>query len=256
MVSIFVDKRINRLRMLTELFQHLGFSDKEAAIYTLLYQRGPNSVSVLSQLSKIKRTSVYDILKSLMARDLVMSFQQGSTTYFAIDDVQKLAFEQKERLNFATQLIAQLKQNTFHQEGMQINYYKGQEGYRQMYEDMLSCNPPDFQAWLNIENFNAGIDQKREDEWTLERVKKGITARLLIQDSKLSRAMQKDDKKLKRETRLIPAKAFPYDSSCVLYQDHITFFHTSEKIFSGIRIHHADMYALQKQIFEMTWSMF
>lgn len=242
--------------MQNELFLQLGFTDKEAAIYRTLFQRGANSVSVLAHLTKIKRTSVYDILKSLLARGLIVSFQQASTTYFAIDDVQKLELEQKEKLSTAHELITELKANALSTANMQVTYYRGKEGYRQMYEDMLAANPKEFNAWMNPDNFYQGIDSEREVAWTLERIKKNIYARLLLIDSKQSRAMQREDKKLFREIELIPAKAFPFESSCILYDDHVTFFHTEKSDFTGVRIHHPEMFKLQKQIFEMCWRLF
>lgn len=241
------------LFMLQELFQKIGFNQKEAAIYTVLYQRGPNPVSTLAQLTSIKRTSVYDILKNLLERGLILSFQQGLTTYFAVDDVQKISFDQKEKLQYAEKIVEELKNNPFTAEGMQINYYKGLEGYRQMYEDMLSQKPPEILGWMYIDNFYIGIDPKREEEWTRERNKQGIKVRLMLQDSKIARAMKKVSAHINREIKIIPRSKFFFESSCFIYQDYICFFHTSEKIFTGIRIHHADFFQLLRQVFEMTW---
>ncbi len=256
-MSKFVDKPVNALLpMLQELFKKLGFSEKEAVIYTILNQRGANSVSVLSQLTKIKRTSIYDILKELMARDLVMSFQQGGTTYFAIDDVQKISFEQKERLNYAQQLINQLKSTAFDQEhAMQVNYYRGQEGYREMYEDVLRQCKTELLGCLENDNLYSGIDEKREEQWTKERYEKGIKVRLILQDSKSAREKKKEDKGLNRETRIIPKNKFPYQSSSFIYENYLTFFYAGPDGFLGVRINHAEFANLQRQMFEMSWSL-
>lgn len=242
--------------MLPEMFQKIGFNAKEATLYTILYQRGPNPVSTLAKLSGIKRTTVYDILKNLIERGLILNFQQGGTSYFAIDDVQKLYFEQKEKALYAEKIVQELKSNPLNTESLQINYYKGQEGYRQMYEDILRHKPPEFVGWMNIDNFYSGIDLKREEEWTKERHQKGIKVRLIMQESPLSHSLKKEDAKINREIKIIPAKKFPFESSAFIYENHITFFNTTNEVFTGIRIQHPEFYRMQKEVFEMTWKLF
>ena len=241
--------------MILELFQKIGFPSKEAEIYTVLYQRGPNPVSTLAKLSGIKRTSVYDILKNLLGRGLILSFQQGSTTYFAVDDVQKLYLDQKEKVQYAEKIVEELKLKSLPSEGMQINYYKGLGGYRQMHEDILVLKPKEIMGWVNIDKFYEGIDPKREEEWTQERYKKGIRVRLILQDSKTARGMKKQDPTVNREVKIMPPHQSSFESSCFIYQDYICFFHANKKTFTGIRIHHADFFQLQKQAFEMAWQL-
>lgn len=241
--------------MLPDLFEKIGFNSKEAAIYTLLYQRGPNPVSTLAKLSGIKRPSVYDILKSLMDRGLVSSFKQGTATYFAIDDVRKLAFEQKERLEYADKIVEQLKLNPSGAEAMQIFYYKGLEGYRQLYLDIFSADPDEILGVDDMDNFYIGIDKKSEDEWTQERYKRGIKVRMILQDSVISREMLKQSPEVNRQIKLLPKGKFVFHSSMFVYSDRVAFFHTKDNVFTGICIQHPEIYEQQKQIFELCWSL-
>lgn len=242
--------------MLPDLFQKIGFQPKEAMVYTVLYQRGPNPVSTLAKLSGIKRTSVYDVLKTLIQKGLILSFQQGSTTYFAIDDVQKLYFDQKEKVQYAEKIVQELKAHSLNTEGLQVNYYKGQEGYREMYEDILRYKPAELLGWMNIDNFYTGIDTKREEQWTRERYQKGIKVRLILQDSKTSREMKKVSPKINREIKIIPSGKFPFESSSFIYENHICLFHFSNEMITGVRIQHPAFYKMHKEVFEMTWKLF
>jgi len=139
---------------------------------------------------------------------------------------------------------------------LQINYYKGQEGYREMYEDILRYKPPELIGWMNIDNFYIGIDPKREEEWTRERYRKGIKVRLILQDSSTAKKMKKEDPQINREIRIIPAGQYPFPSSCFLYENHLNFFYTEKEVFTGIRIRSAAFYQMQKELFEMTWKLF
>lgn len=242
--------------MLYELFERIGFSQKEAAIYTILIQRGANSASTLAKLSGFNRASVYDLLKALMNRGLILSFQQGSTTYFAVDDARKLYLEQKEKLECAEKIINDLKSLPLASEILQVSYYKGKEGYREMYEDILRANPKELLGWLNLDNFYLGIDPKREAEWTKQRFQQGIKVRLTLQDSVLVRTFQQKNLKLNRETKIIPKGKYPFDSSSFIYENYITFFYANKNDFVGIRIAHPAFYSMIKMIFEMTWTLY
>lgn len=240
---------------LANMFEKLGFSDKEAQVYEALYQRGANSVSTLASITGVKRTSVYDIAKELLARGLIISFQQGGTTYFAIDDVKKLYLDQKEKLNFAEKIIENLKLGGLGDNGMQVTYYKGREGYREMYEDILRYNPEELLGIMNIDNFYLGIDAEREAQWTKERYRRGIKVRLILQDSKIAREMKQVSPQINREIRIIPSNKFPFQSSSFIYKNFVTFFHTNNDVFTGVRIQHPEFYRLQMEIFEMGWAL-
>lgn len=232
----------------------LGFSGKEAAIYLALNQYGPSLASTLAQRTKIKRTSVYDALNSLMAKNLITSFQQKKYTYFQVDDVNKIWYAQKEKLKLAQNLAEHLKLEQLNQSGVQVNYYVGEEGFREMYEDILRANPKELLVWINLDEFYKGLDMKREDEWTQERIQMKIYTRLIMQDSALARSFQKKDPESCRKTILLDKK-YMFLSNCFLYNNCINFFDAGKKI-TGIRIHHSEIFKMQKQIFEMNWKLF
>lgn len=237
--------------MLEQYLQKLGFSDKETLLYLTMHKIGPSAASTLARLTKIKRTSIYDILNTLLEKNLILSFKNGSNTYYAIDDVNKLFHQEKEKLSVAEKLVKTLQTSTKHWEGLQINYYKGIEGYREMYEDILRTRPKELLGWMHLDKFYDGIDPVREEQWTKERIKSGIKVRLLLQETNLTRNFQADDKKSNRETRFLNKK-FLFNTTCFLYTDHIVLFDSSGEL-TCVRIHHPEFYKMQKQIFEMNW---
>lgn len=239
--------------MLTQQFITLGFSEKEAAVYLALIQMGPSPASTLARITKLKRTSMYDILNALLGKNLVIAFKQGKYTYYAIDDLNKIYYEQKQKLSIAKTVIQHLKESKKNNRSVAVNYYKGNEGYIEMYHDILAKEPSETLVWMNIDMFYSKIDRAFEEEWTQERIRKNIGAKLLIQDSPAAREFQKKDKELKRESRLIPHSLY-FKSSCIIYEDHVNFFDPTGNM-TGIRIHHQEFYLMQKQIFEMNWKL-
>lgn len=232
----------------------LNFSEKEAEVYLALNTYGPSPASTLARVTRIKRTSVYDTLNSLMAKNLIVSFEQGRYTYFAIDDVNKILYQEKEKVRLAEAIVTKLKDEQLHQGGVQINHFIGEEGYREMYEDILRTHPKELMVWINLDEFYQAIDPIREEEWTKERIQKNIYTRLLMQDTPLAKKFKEKDKNSCRETILLPKK-YMFQSNCFIYKDNISFFDAHDKI-TGIRIRHPRLYELQKQTFEMNWNLF
>lgn len=238
--------------MFEKELMNLGFSDKEALVYMTMHKIGPAAASTLARLSRIKRTSIYDVLSSLLERNLINSFKHGHNTYFAIDDVGKLYHKEKERLIVAENVVKKLKESALKFEGLHINHYKGLEGYREMYEDIFRTAPKEFCGWIHLDKFYEGIDMRREDEWTKERIKSGIHVRLLVQNTKLGREFKGKDPESNRECRLIK-KGFMFYTTCLIYDGHIVLF-SSEDGLVGLRIQHPGFYEMQKMIFEMDWA--
>ena len=237
--------------MYREELRRLGLSGKEAVVYLALLRLGPSAASTLARTTRIKRTSIYDVLNNLLERNLITTYKQGRYTYFVIDDVNKLYLQEKQKMQLAKNLVEQLKSNQDLSAGINIHYYKGHEGYREIYEEILRVRPKEIMVWIHLDNFYKGLDPVREEEWTQERIQKRIYARLIMQDTKVGKAFQNVDAKSHRETR-ITSKKFPFETTCFLYDDRILLFDSTTEI-SAVRILNPQLYQMFKQIFEMNW---
>lgn len=248
--STFIQDNI----MNTQQLITLGFSEKEAAVYLALNQIGPSPASTLAKITNLKRTSMYDILNSLLKKNLIIAFKQGKYTYYTIDDLNKIYYHQKQKMNMATSVIQQLKESKKNHHNVAINYYLGHEGYTEIYNDILLNMPKETLVWMNVDKFFSKIDSESEDKWVKERIRQKSTARLLIQDSPSAREFQKKDKELYRESRIVP-HSFYFNTSCIIYENYVTFFDSTGDM-TGIRINNKEFYLMQKQIFEMNWKLF
>jgi sugar-specific transcriptional regulator TrmB len=118
--------------------EKLGLNQKEASVYLALLELGQTSISRIAQKSGVKRTSVYDVLKSLKTKGLVgRTISKGKTYYFAEDPgVLKEALEEK----FTTleKVMPQLLSITnFLDQKPKIRFYEGKGGIRDIYEETL-----------------------------------------------------------------------------------------------------------------------
>lgn len=230
----------------------LGFSEKEATVYLTLLKMGPTSSSILARLTGIKRTSMYDITSSLVEKDLILCYKQGKTTFFVIDDVNKVYLYEKEKAESARKLTIDLEKLKGLGEGIQINYYRGAEGYREMYEDILRSNPKEFFGWIHLDYFYKALDMKREAQWTQERINKKIKVRLIMENTEQARLYKNKDADSLRETRLIQSEEL-FKTTCLLYKNYIVFFDPTQEM-TGIRIQNAELFKMEKAIFEAQWN--
>ncbi|MBD3327983.1 hypothetical protein GF340_01635 [Candidatus Peregrinibacteria bacterium] len=242
---------INNNSLLHLQLDQLGLNEKEILVYTALNRMGTSLASSLAVKTGIKRTSVYDVLNSLIDKNLIVQFKMHGSSYYAIDDVQKLVLLQKERINTANDAVEILKAE-HHKNDIQVQHFFGLEGYRFMYRNILDSEPKELLGWINLDNFHTLMDSQIENQWTKQRIEMGIFTRLIMQDTPYARNFQKQDKESCRETRLIPKGKYDFSSNCFLYQERIVYL-TSQKPISGIRIHNAELFEMNKQFFDMVW---
>lgn len=69
--------------MLSNLLTNCGFNPSEQAVLIHLLKRGATTATLVSKATRLKRPTVYAILESLIARDLVVKQRRKDTTYFA-----------------------------------------------------------------------------------------------------------------------------------------------------------------------------
>lgn len=238
--------------MLKKQLITLGLSEKEAETYLMLLKLGPSLASTIARHVKIKRTSIYDILGSLIEKGIVFSFVQGKYTYFIVDDVKKVYYRQMEKARIAEALVDSLRNFSAQNEHLQVNYYKGPEAYKDLYEDILKAAPKEFVGFLHLDNFYKGLDMERENAWTAERSKKGIRPRLIMQNTQMAQKFRNEDAKNNRETRLIESDKYFFRTACLFYEGYVALFDTTNDII-GIRVYNSALYEMHKQMFEMCW---
>ena len=236
--------------MINEQLKKLGFSDKEIQVYLIINKYGASPASTIAKRCNIKRGSIYDILNSLIKKELIISFGEGEYTYFGIDDVNKIIYQEKEKLNVANEVVELLKTLKENNDDIDIQYYRRKEGYKKIYEDILKDSPDELLVWINLDFFQNALDFDYELCWTKQRIKKKIYAKLIMNDSDKAREYKSEDKKSFRDTKIISKDLFK--STCILYDNYIIIF-DSEKDITGIRIKHSNIYSMFKSIFDSQW---
>jgi len=232
--------------------KELGFSQKEQDVYLALLKWGQLPASVLARHLNIKRTTIYDPINALLRNNLISVLLKNNVAHYYVDDIRKIYFLEKQKADLARKMLPELEAIRRQSPGVQMRYYQGREAYRELYETILRSRPKEILAWLNLDAFYKELDMEREEQWTKERVKNKIHARLILVESELSKDFSRKDKENYRETCFLK-KEKPFNAACFLYEGHLAFFNPTDNV-SGIDIADPQFFDLQLQLFETQWA--
>lgn len=127
----------------------IGLEEKEARVYLAALELGPASIQRLTDKSAIKRSTVYEMLKSLRQRGLVSEITKGKRRLIAASDPEKLKRSIKEKEQLLNQILPELR--TLNNTGAvkpKITYYEGKEGLKEIY--MIALETKDKRAdWVS-----------------------------------------------------------------------------------------------------------
>lgn len=130
--------------MQIEILKKIGFSDKNALIYSALLRLGPSSVRKLAEMSGMNRGVVYEGLKWLQEKGLADFYQKANKQYFVAEDPEQLvilaATQEKEAREAGRKLAESIPEfrSLYHKGGGQpVARYYEQSEINKILEDVL-----------------------------------------------------------------------------------------------------------------------
>ena len=75
---------------ISEKLKEFGLNNKETDVYLACLELGESSVNEIAIKSNIKRTTIYDILESLIKKGLISQTQRGSKRKFFAEEPEKI----------------------------------------------------------------------------------------------------------------------------------------------------------------------
>lgn len=240
-----------------ESLEKLGLSRNEARVYTALLMLGRGTVSKITRLAGLNRTTGYDLLESLVLKNLVrISGKEPKQEYVAEspDKLQKFTetqLEQQEhRVQDAKKLIPQLKSLQPVYDRPQIKFYEGKKGLKEVYEDTLTSTET-IRAYAAVDDVHNALP-KYFPGYYKRRARKGIPIRAIFPDTEVSRARRREDKAEKRESVLIPFDEYSFSPEINIYDNKIMIASWREEL--GIIIESKEIADAMKKIYELAWT--
>jgi len=224
------------LNKLKKTLEDIGLSPKEADVLFLLLQYESLRVSLISRKTKLNRTTLYGIIKGLVAKGLVSSFQQaGTTEYKSIDPNLLPEYVEQQRLVLAQKkddlkkALPDIKKMRDSKDSLpRVYFFEGEDGIKQAYEDTLENNKGKIMFdFTGPDSIVETMGKEYIEYYVQKRAKMGIRCVQIAPDSEFSKITQSLDQKYLRETNLISDCTF--DTEMVMYDDKFAIFSFSKE---------------------------
>lgn len=247
---------------LTDILAHLGLSPSEMPVFTyLLESSNAERISTISKNTKINRTTLYGILKTLSDRGLVSSVEDhGVLTYRSIQPHLLVDYIERAREKLAADIsrvrdivpvIEQVRKSggrTY----PSIQFFHGAEGLKQAYEDTIKNNPS--KKIYGFTGTDVVLSEKSIDlDWILSYMKRrknlGITFYDIATASKNEPHWVKThDKRDGRVTKILP-KGVDFGIEIAVYENKTLFASFAEKHPLGVLIEDEEIARTMKELF-------
>ncbi|MBT4857279.1 TrmB family transcriptional regulator [Candidatus Uhrbacteria bacterium] len=247
--------------MLKNILKDLNFSEKETAVYLTLLELGSAKAGDISKKADITRTTVYDILTSLLKKGLVNKYKKGSQTFFgALDPNRLLTYIDREieqntvKLTKQKQEVKELLPELVSLQNKasakpKVQFYEGKTGMREAYEDTLTAKGG-IVAYANVETMHEGLPNFFPTYYK-RRSKEKVFIKAILPKNKASIARSTNDQIELRDTRFLP-EGETFSPEVNIYNDKVLIASWKEKM--ALIIESKELADLHRTIFDQLWN--
>jgi len=238
--------------VITEKLEKLGLNKKEAQIYLAALESGETNIEGLSKKSKIKRTTVYDIVESLKEKGLLSSTFSKKKKYIFANDPRKINEKLDEQKAIFRKLMPELLSiSNLIEKKPRIKIFEREEGLKEIYLNILRYPDRPIYTWASEEMFNF-LDSDFLSDNFKKRMGSKIWTHVIAPNNEDMRKYKADGQKQLRITKLIDEQKYPigvevdlyagYKVGILLFNEKIALLIESKKLHDGL-----------KSIFDFNW---
>lgn len=238
-----------------KILEEVGLTPNESKVYLALIEVGSASATEIIKKTGLHRAVIYDLLERLIEKGLAGYAIKSRKKFFEATNPVRLKEILQEKEKKLSEILPKLLELSKFQTKLEVKIYKGKEGIKNVFEDILRSNPKE---WLSL---GSGGETYQILTFFLEhfhksRIKKKILARGLLLNNLLAK---KRGETLSRmpltEIRYLP-KAFLTPTVINIYGDRVTLYSvTEENIPFIILIDNKEISKSFKEYFEWLWKL-
>jgi predicted transcriptional regulator len=251
--------------MINNLLQQLGFSEKEITVYLTVLENGKITPAQVSEITKIKRTTVYAVAKDLIRRGVITEDQSGASSYLLAlpptdlaNSIQKEEAELEEKKKVVEEAIEGLKtvvKNTKYSIPKMVFISEGElEMYLYKQSSIWSESIKSGDGiWWGFQD-PSFLDSYRKwvDWYWIKGNTQDISLQLLTNKSEIEKEL-KDENYPKRKVKLWQGGQ-AFTSTIWINGDYIVMINTSQRPHYLVEIHDAVMAHNLRELFKSIWS--
>lgn len=236
----------------------LGLPEKEGRVYVALLESGSSSIVELAKRSRLNRVTVYAVLETLISQKLVMITYKGKRKVYTVETPENLKRQLQDRLSNLENILPQLllMANTGHVKPRVI-YREGIEGIKNVFRDALKAKEKTIVGISGIDALTSKNDALMtflEKEFIPGRKKRQIIVRLVMPDTPAGKRLKSRDQDHLRESRLLPASSYSFESEIWVFDDTITFISYSQGEEFGLSIQSNPIANSFKMMWRVLWN--
>ncbi len=232
----------------------LGLDEKEVSVYVNCLRHGPSSPTELESYSKVKRTTVYEVAKSLKKQGLLTEQLKGKRRLFTAAHPEILRAKLEERLEVFNSILPELKAFLVGTPNKpQVKVFEGEDELKNMYEDTLRYPGSTFYSFLGTSNADKKLIQYLTNHYLRKRKMKNISFKVIATNTKDGQKYKESDSTNLRETKLISADDYPFSIEILIYEGKVAFISYKETEMFGLLVESNEIYSTMKGIFQFFW---
>jgi len=242
--------------MLSNKLKKIGIlEEKESSTYLAILELGETTIQRISKKTKIKRTTLYDVIESLRNKGLVGLTKSGKKNLYYAEDPRKIEENLENKKQEYLKILPEILSITnLIDKKPKIRFFEGIDGIKEVYRDTLKYPKSETLAWLSLDAVNYFDIEYLWKDYVKKRVEKKIWQRSIAPNNEYLKKVKTFDQKHLRQTKLIDQKLFPLEVEINLYgKNNIGIMAFKEQI--GLIIESEKIYNTLKSIFEMNWKM-
>lgn len=249
-----------KLNQILDLF---NLRPLEKEVFRICLESGMIGATSLAQKTGISRTSVYDVLKSLMKNGLVIESQKNGVKFFIVQKPEKieLLIEEKQNKILIAKTALETFRNDYYASGKsfkpRLQMFEGREELRQMMKDLLLYRDITAHVLWPVEKIIKLLGSDFYHEFHKKRAERNIQIKVIWPCSHVTAKMKydflKNDVELKREIRIAP-KNIDFSLGYAIYANTVRFI-SSQKENYGFLIESQEMAEMMRRQFEVIWEI-
>ena len=250
------------LEEIIKTLQKIGLTETEAQIYLTGLEYSSIGVKELEKKTRIKRTTIYHALDTLMYKGLAAKKGTESKYLFTMTapdkihtlidrDIRKLKKKNKE----LAKILPLLEQRTKKEKAtLKIAHYEGIEGIKLAVEEALYCRSKHWEIIAPHKNFFSDFNKNYAKYFMKTRRENKITARTLWEGERDKKILSKEEIKI-RNPRFLPKEMYKkFGTVIIIFDDKVLTISPLEEL-SAILIQSEEMRDTFLAIFDGLWSM-
>lgn len=238
------------------ILEKIGLNKKETDIYLTYLKHGPESITNIARLSGYKRSTLYNLVESLLKKGFLVLIRRNKRTYYDATKPRKLLAILHAKERELEKLMPELeKVKTSKRIIPQIKVYETEENIRDLYYEIYSS----FNTKEEVCFLTSVSDLEKYAPFALKSFRvaleknKKYKIRELIFADKAGRSYVRNSKKrkVKHNIKLLPAN-FPIYNDIVVFKDKVVLFSFKKRIIATF-IDYQEIAQTVKSLYEWAW---